>query len=62
MVLATTSRKDVLRDLEMLNNFSAVIRAPNLTESTHLVAALEEMESFSKDQLALISKRVKDKK
>lgn len=62
MVLATTSRKDVLRDLEMLNNFSAVVRAPNLTESGHLVAALEEMESFSKEQLVLINKRVSGKR
>ena len=62
MVIATTSRKDVLRDMEMLNTFNAVIRAPNLTESKHLIAALEEMVSFTKDELVLLTKRTQGKR
>ncbi|XP_067931363.1 vesicle-fusing ATPase 2-like isoform X2 [Watersipora subatra] len=62
MVIATTSRKDVLRDMEMLNTFNAIIRAPNLTTGEHLLAALELMDSFSKEELTSLTKRTQDKR
>ncbi|XP_067931264.1 vesicle-fusing ATPase-like [Watersipora subatra] len=62
MVIATTSRKDVLRDMEMLNTFNAIIRAPNLTTGEHLLAALELMDSFSKEELTSLTKRAQDKR
>lgn len=59
MVIGTTSRKDVLRDMEMLDSFSAVIRSHYLTESRHLMAALEGMEAFN--EFSKLEKKVKGK-
>lgn len=62
MVIGTTSRKDVLRDFEMLNSFSAIIRSPYLTESSHLMAALEGMEAFPDPQYKRLKARVDGKR
>ena len=62
MVIGTTSRKDLLNQLEMIDSFSAVIRAPCLTESSHLHEALKLMDSFSQSDLDKIMKKVNGKR
>ena len=62
LVIGTTSRKDVLRDFEMLNVFSQIVHVSNISNSKGLLAVLENAEIFSKEELDHIRKRTYDKK
>ncbi|KAL3051805.1 hypothetical protein OYC64_001938 [Pagothenia borchgrevinki] len=61
LIIGTTSRKDVLQEMEMLNAFSTTIHIPNISSGEQLVEALELLGSFQDAERADIAKRVKDK-
>lgn len=61
LIIGTTSRKDVLQEMEMLNAFSTTIHIPNISRGEQLVEALELLGSFQDAERADIAKRVKDK-
>lgn len=68
LVICTTSRKDVMNDLEILNAFTKVLRVPNLTDSSHLMAVLCQLNAnsngnfFIQDELVKIQKYSQGKK
>lgn len=41
LIIGTTSRRDVLQEMEMLDAFSTTIHIPNISEGEELVQALE---------------------
>ena len=41
LIIGTTSRKDVLQEMEMLDAFSTTIHIPNISTGEQLVDALE---------------------
>lgn len=41
LIIGTTSRKDVLQEMEMLDAFSTTIPVPNISTGEQLVEALE---------------------
>lgn len=41
LIIGTTSRKDVLQEMEMLNAFSTTIHVPNIATGEQLLEALE---------------------
>lgn len=41
LIIGTTSRKDVLQEMEMLNAFSTTIHVPNIATGEQLMEALE---------------------
>ena len=56
LIIGTTSRKDVLQEMEMLNAFSTTIHVPNIATGEQLLEALEgrlELGSIIKEQLKL---------
>uniref|UniRef100_UPI0037E825A5 vesicle-fusing ATPase-like n=1 Tax=Semicossyphus pulcher TaxID=241346 RepID=UPI0037E825A5 len=59
LIIGTTSRKDVLQEMEMLNAFSTIIHIPNISRGEQLVEALELLGSFEDVERASISKAVK---
>jgi len=59
MVIATTSKKILLKRLQIFNAFSTVITASNLTSPDHIITALKEMNSFNSAQLTEISEKIK---
>jgi len=59
MVIATTSQRKVLGQLQMLDAFSTVITASNLTSPGHIITALQQMDSFNSVRLAEISEKIK---
>ncbi|XP_071318615.1 vesicle-fusing ATPase-like [Trachinotus anak] len=61
LIIGTTSRKDVLREMEMLDAFSTTIHIPNISMGEQLVEALELLGSFQEKERATIAKAVKDK-
>ncbi|KAL6094522.1 nsf [Pungitius sinensis] len=62
LIIGTTSRKDVLQEMEMLNAFSTTIHIPNISRGEQLVEALELLGSFQEVERAGIAKAVKGKK
>ncbi|XP_076642480.1 vesicle-fusing ATPase 1 [Halictus rubicundus] len=62
LILCTTSRRQVLDDMEMLSAFSTTLHVPNLSTSDHLLSVLEEVELFTKKEIASLHARLKGKR
>ncbi|KAJ7989938.1 hypothetical protein DPEC_G00309670 [Dallia pectoralis] len=62
LIIGTTSRKDVLQEMEMLDAFSTTIHIPNISTGEHLVEALELLGSFTDAERATIGQHVKGKR
>lgn len=58
MVLVTTSRKQVLEDMELLSAFTAVLHVPNISHPDYLMCVLEECGGFKREQLQMISRKI----
>ncbi|XP_051795450.1 vesicle-fusing ATPase-like isoform X1 [Acanthochromis polyacanthus] len=59
LIIGTTSRKDVLQEMEMLDAFSTTIHIPNISRGEQLVEALELLGSFQENERSKIAKAVK---
>jgi len=62
LVICTTSRRQVLEDLEMLSAFTAVLHVPNISTSQELVAVLEETDAFNKSEIDTIARRTEKRR
>ncbi|TNN45239.1 Vesicle-fusing ATPase [Liparis tanakae] len=62
LIIGTTSRKDVLQEMEMLDAFSTTIHIPNISTGEQLVDALELLGSFTDKERASISHQLKGKR
>ncbi|XP_060951349.1 vesicle-fusing ATPase-like [Limanda limanda] len=60
LIIGTTSRKDVLQEMRMLNTFSTTIHIPNISSGEQLVEALELLGSFQEKERNIIAEAVKD--
>lgn len=58
LILCTSSRRQVLEDMEMLSAFTSVLHVPNLSSPQHVMAVLEDCDEFTKQQLQAISKKL----
>lgn len=62
LLIGTTSRKDVLQEMEMLDAFSTTIHVPNICTGEQLMEALELLGSFRDNERSIIAQHVKGKK
>ncbi|CAG9799789.1 unnamed protein product [Chironomus riparius] len=62
LVICTSSRRQVLEDMEVLSAFTSVLHVPNLSTPEQLLSVLEDSDVFTKQELHSISKRIKDYK
>nr|WIM01502.1 vesicle-fusing ATPase 1-like [Limnephilus lunatus] len=62
LVLCTSSRRQVLEDMELLSAFTAVLHVPNLSHGDHLLSVLEESDVFSKKDLKAIQRQIQGHK
>lgn len=62
LIIGTTSRKDVLQEMEMLNAFSTTIHVPNIATREQLLEALELLGNFKDEERTTITQQVKGKK
>ncbi|CAH1249305.1 vesicle-fusing ATPase-like [Branchiostoma lanceolatum] len=62
LIIGTTSRRDVLEEMEMTNSFNTNIHVSNLSKPEQLMNALELLECFSKKEMDSIAKKVDGKK
>ncbi|XP_065202991.1 vesicle-fusing ATPase 1-like isoform X2 [Planococcus citri] len=54
LVLCTSSRRQVLEDMEMLSVFSSVLHVPNLSDAEHVKKVLEQSHVFNKNEVTHI--------
>ncbi|XP_075970812.1 vesicle-fusing ATPase 1-like [Anticarsia gemmatalis] len=62
LILCTSSRRQVLEDMEMLSAFTGVLHVPNLSSPDHVMAVLEESDAFSKRDLQKIQHDIRGAK
>lgn len=62
LVLCTSSRRQVLEEMEMITAFTSVLRVPNLSLSEHLMAVLEETGCFKRQELTRIAKKTEGRR
>ncbi|XP_074511780.1 vesicle-fusing ATPase isoform X2 [Sebastes fasciatus] len=62
LIIGTTSRKDVLQEMEMLDAFSTTIHIPNISTGEQLVDALELLGSFTDKERTSIAHQLKGKR
>jgi vesicle-fusing ATPase len=62
LILCTSSRRQVLEDMELLSAFTSVLHVPNLSQPDHLLAVLEDLDVFTKQELQSIHKKVQGHK
>lgn len=62
LVLCTSSRRQVLEDLEMLSDFLAVIHVPNLSKPEHVINVLEQSDIFDKADLQSIGRQMQKRR
>lgn len=58
LVFCTTSRRQVLEDMEMLSAFTAILHVHNLSKPEHLLAVVEESDVFSKKDISNLSRKI----
>ncbi|RZF45096.1 hypothetical protein LSTR_LSTR011115 [Laodelphax striatellus] len=58
LIFCTSSRRQVLEDMEMLSAFTAVLHVPNLSKPEELLTVLEESDVFTKKELGVILKKI----
>ncbi|KAG5678300.1 hypothetical protein PVAND_007987 [Polypedilum vanderplanki] len=58
LVICTSSRRQVLEDMEMLSAFTSVLHVPNLSTPEHLIAVLEDSDVFNKQEIQSIYKKM----
>ncbi|CAK9797526.1 Vesicle-fusing ATPase 1 [Anthophora plagiata] len=62
LILCTSSRRQVLNDMEMLSAFSTTLHVPNLSNPDHLMSVLEEADLFSKEELTRLHSKFQGKR
>lgn len=61
LVIGTTSNRDVLANLELLNVFSATVHVSNLTKAEHVVNALQELADFNEKETSYVVSQITGK-
>ncbi|XP_033172420.1 vesicle-fusing ATPase 1 [Drosophila mauritiana] len=62
LILCTSSRREVLEEMEMLTAFTSVLHVPNLSKPDHVLAVLENTDIFSKGEIQAIGKKMAGKR
>jgi len=58
LVLGTTSRREVLEQMDVLNAFTTVLRVQNISSSAELVTVLRETRVFTEQQCADVERKL----
>ncbi|XP_030371496.1 vesicle-fusing ATPase 2 [Scaptodrosophila lebanonensis] len=62
LILCTSSRREVLEEMEMLSAFTSVLHVPNLSSPEHVLGVLEHAELFTRDELMSIARNMAGKR
>lgn len=58
LVICTSSRRQVLEDMEMLSAFTSILHVPNLSTPEHIVKVLQDTDVFKPDDIKSIHKKI----
>lgn len=61
LLIATTSEKELIKDLGLYHSFSKVIHVPNVSRGDELLNVVEQLDSFSKRDMDFLGRELKDK-
>lgn len=61
LVVATTSEREVMKDLGIYQSFSKVVHVPNVSRGGEILNVLEQLECFSKSEMDFLGKELKSK-
>ncbi|EDW24306.1 GL24082 [Drosophila persimilis] len=62
LILCTSSRREVLEEMEMLPAFTSVLHVSNLSSPEHVMAVLEDSDLFSHEELQSIARNMAGKR
>merc|ERR1712020_709132 len=57
LVICTTSRREVLDQMEMLSAFTDVLHVANLSSGSHLISILKQSDALSKEDVAKLASK-----
>lgn len=58
LVICTSSRRQVLEDMEMLSAFTSILHVPNLSTPEHLIKVLQDTNVFTPDEIKKVHKAI----
>merc|ERR1719468_1044054 len=62
LVICTTSRREVLDQMEMLPAFTDVLHVANLTQDAQLMRVIQQSNAFTGDQLAKLAEKIRGRR
>ncbi len=61
LLIATTSEKQLVKDLGLYSSFSKVVHVPNVSRGPELLNVLDQLEAFPRKDMDFLSRQLKDK-
>ncbi|CAF1018753.1 unnamed protein product [Brachionus calyciflorus] len=61
LLIATTSEKDIIKEMGLMQSFSKVIHVPNVSRGVEILQVIEQLDCFSKKELDYLSKELRNK-
>merc|ERR1719266_220440 len=62
LVICTTSRREVLDQMEMISAFTDVLHVGNLNSGSHLMSILKQSDAFTKEDIAKLASKLSGRK
>jgi vesicle-fusing ATPase len=61
LLIATTSEKELIKELGLYQSFSKVIHVPAVSRGTEVLNVLDQLECFTKNEMDFVTKDIRDK-
>lgn len=61
LLIATTSEKELVKELGLYHSFSKVIHVPNVSRGSEVLNVLDQLDCFPKSDIDFLSKDLKNK-
>jgi vesicle-fusing ATPase len=61
LVVATSSEKELLKELGLLQSFSKVVHVPNVSRGNEIMSVVTELDCFNKNEMDFLNKELKHK-
>lgn len=61
LIIATTSEKELIKELGIYHSFSKVVHVPNVSRGEEVINVLEQLDCFSKKDMEFLNRDLKDK-
>ena len=61
LLIATTSEKELIKELGLYHSFSKVVHVPNVSRGTEVLNVLEQLDCFPKNDMDFLAKELRRK-